>query len=176
MGSIFSGWHGRRSSRPYFDELLRISIADCKQYPQGDILFSWKGGLVTVRKIIVPVGCIQNAPRLQCARCGSACKVLYVTSGKACCRLCAGARYRSTSTGTTARAYIAGMKSLRRWKFDVKRPGGKPKWMRWATFERREDEALAAAPVIERVESAPYAILERIEKRGKRRKPPKMKA
>lgn len=171
MGNTFSGWHGRRSSRPYFDELVRISVADCKRYPAGDILFSWRGGLVTVRKIIIPVGCIQNAPRLQCARCGKACKVLYAASGKACCRLCAGARYRSTSTGATARAYIAGLKSFRRWKFDIKRPGGKPKWMRWPTFEKREAEAFAAMPAIEHVENAPYVTLERVERRGKRRKP-----
>lgn len=170
MGNFFSGWHGRRSSRPYFDELLRISVADCKRYPQGDILFSWRGGLVTVRKIIIPVGCIPNAPRLQCARCGTACKVLYSAAGKTCCRLCAGARYRSTSTGATTRAYIAGLKALRRCKFDLKRPGGKPKWTRWPTFERREAAALAAMPAIDHVEGAPYVILERIEMLGKRRK------
>lgn len=171
MGGYFSGWYGRRSSRPYFDELLRITIADCKQHQPSLILLPWRGGYVTVRKILAPAGFLANAPRLQCARCGRACKLVYVCNGVACCNTCTGARYRTQAESPACRAYRAAMKAFRRWKFDTSRPGGKPKWVRWPTFEKREADALAAAPAIERFESAPYAVLERIErKRGKRRK------
>jgi len=173
MGGYFSGWHGRRSSRPYFDELLRVTIADCKQYPPGLILLPWQGGCVAVRKIIAPAGCIADAPRLQCARCNRACKLVYISGGVACCNLCAGARYRSTCQSDLVRAYITAMKVFRRWKFDIKRPGGKPKWMRWPTFEKREAEVESVAPIIERHDFAPYILTERIKKmRGKRGRPP----
>lgn len=172
MGNIFSGWYGKRNPRPYFDELLRITIADCKQHPPGQLLLSWQGGHATVRKILAPAGFLANAPRLQCARCRRACKLIYVRDGVACCNTCAGARYRTQAESPARRAYRAAMKALRRWKFDTSRPGGKPKWQRWPTFERREDEALAAMPAIDHIEGAPYALLERIErKRGKRGRP-----
>ena len=173
MGGYLSGWHGRRSSRPFFDELLRITIVDCKQYPPGLILLPWQGGYVTVRKIIVPSGFLAVAARLQCASCGRACKVLYLHRA-ACCYRCAGARYRTQSESPSRRAYRTALKTLRRAKIEPGRKKWKPKWMRWPTYCRLTAEAEAVFPIVVRAENAPYALLAKLDApKRKRGRPPK---
>lgn len=49
MGNFLSGWHGRRSARPYFDALPRIAIGDIPAEDLGALrgysgrvpLFAW---------------------------------------------------------------------------------------------------------------------------------------
>lgn len=176
MGGYFSGWHGRRSSRPYFDELPRLTVADCKPYPPGLLRLSWKGGTATAWKIIVRAGCM-TAPCLQCAKCLRACKVLFATTAGLCCNHCTDARYRTTCESPTRRAVRRAKKIIRRCKIEPGRKGWKPKWMRWATYERLHAEAEAVSPIIEADEVAPHdalarleAKIERIRNRAARRK------
>lgn len=174
MGNIFSGWHGRRRPRPYFDELFRVTIADCKQYPPGLILFPWQGGYVAVRKILAPAGFFLEAPRLQCARCGRACTVLHGATAVACCKTCTGARYRSQAESPGRRAMRRAEMIWRRCKIDFKRPEGKPRWQRWPTYERLSAEAERVFPIIEAAECAPYDVLQRVmDMKPRRRGRPK---
>lgn len=173
MGGYLSGWHGRRSSRPFFDEFLRITIADCKQYPPGLILLPVAEQIVAVQKILAPAGFLFDAPRLQCAKCRRACKVLYLHRA-ACCYRCAGARYRTQSESPSRRAYRTALKTLRKAKIEPGRKKWKPKWMRWPTYCRLTAEAEAVFPIIERVENAPYALLAKLDApKRKRGRPPK---
>lgn len=59
-------------------------------------------------------------------------------------------------------------------KHDFKRPSAKPKWMRWATYDRLEAAADAVWPIIERDDGAPYAVIAKLRaprrKRGRPRK------
>lgn len=169
MGNIFSGWHGRRSSRPFFDELSRITIADCKPYPPGLILFPWQGGYVAVRKILAPAGFFLEAPRLQCARCGRACTVLHGAGAVGCCKACTGARYRTQSESPSRRALRRAEKIWRRCKIEPGRKEWKPKWMRWPTYRRLAAEADAVWPIIEAADFAPYESLKRMEREGGRK-------
>jgi hypothetical protein len=64
----------------------------------------------------------------------------------------------------------------RKCKHDFKRPSAKPKWMRWATYDRLEAAAEEVFPIIERAENAPYDAIQRMmtdmkpKKRGRPRK------
>lgn len=171
-GTIFSGWYGRRSGRPYFDELPRLSISDCKQFAPGLLTATAAGIRHPVELVLVPVGCM-TAPRLICAACHRACRVVYLR-GMACCYGCAGARYRSHSESPMRRAVRRAETVWRKCKHDFKRPSAKPKWMRWATYERLEAAADAVWPIIERDDSAPYAAVAKLRaprrKRGRPRK------
>lgn len=177
MGGILSGWHGRRSSRPYFDELPRLAIGECKGVSTGPLFLTAVGNHYTARLIRLPVGCC-HAPRFVCATCGRAVRVLYLFAGKGHCYLCAaagvGARYRTTSESPTRRAVRRAEKAFRRFKIDIHRPEGKPKWMRWATYRRLTAEVDAVMPIIERDHLAPFELLARVDaprrKRGRPRK------
>jgi hypothetical protein len=177
MGNVFSGWFGRRSSRPFFDELPRITIADCNQNEAGLAYFSCKGQTFTVRKIIVPIGCMA-VPRLICARCGRTCRVLYLC-GKARCYRCTGARYRTASESPSRRALRRAKKIFIKHAvaLDYKRPQAKPAWMRWPTFEKLSAEADAVWPIIEADENALYDAINKLESKldtpkRKRGRPP----
>ncbi|MEZ5617199.1 MAG: hypothetical protein R3E40_02805 [Rhodocyclaceae bacterium] len=178
MGGIFSGWHGRRSSRPYFDELPRIAAHECKSHPSGPIFMSAAGRHYTARLIRLWIG-FCAAPRFVCATCGRAVRVLYLRGGEGHCYCCTadriGARYRTTSESPTRRAVRRAEKVFRRAKIDVHRPGGKPKWMRWRTYEQLNAAADAVWPIIERAENAPFAMLAKADApRRKRGRPPKI--
>jgi hypothetical protein len=171
-GTIFSGWYGRRSMRPYFDELPRLAAGEYKHLAPGLLIVTAAGQSYTVRLVRVPSGCM-TAPRLICVGCRRACRVLYLRHTACCCR-CAGARYRSHSESPMRRAVRRANKVFRRWKIEPGRPAWKPKWMRWPTYERLSAEAEAVSPIIEAAESAPYAGLDKLRaprrKRGRPRK------
>jgi hypothetical protein len=164
MGNVFSGQFGRRSSRPFFDELPRITIADCNQNEAGLAYFPCKGQTFTVRKIIVPIGCMAAVPRLICSRCGRTCRVVYLRD-MACCYHCTGARYRTQAESPMRRAVRRSMKIFKKYatKIDCKRPEGKPAWMRWPTFEKLSAEANDALPVIERDENSMHDAIAGLE-------------
>jgi len=175
MGNVFSGWFGRRSDRPYFDELMRITIADCNQNEAGLAYFSCKGQTFTVRKIIVPIGCMA-VPRLICPRCGSTCRVVYLR-GMACCYRCTGARYRTQAESPSRRALRRAKKAFRARKLEPGRPAWKPKWQRWKTYDRLEAATLAALPIIEADENALHDAIDKLESKldtpkRKRGRPP----
>lgn len=171
-GTIFSGWFGRRSGKPYFDELPRLSAGEYKHLAPGVLIVTADGKSYTVRLVHVPSGCM-TAPRLICAACRRACRVVYLR-GMACCYRCAGARYRSHSESPMRRAVRRAEKVWRRAKVDIHRPGGKPRWQRWPTYERLSDAAEEVWPIIERADSAPYAAVAKLKaprrKRGRPRK------
>lgn len=142
MGNSLSGWHGRRSRRPYFDELARLSIGECKSHAPGVIAFSVGGRHFTVQAILVTLGCM-TVPRFVCPTCDQVCSVLYVADTP-CCRCCAGARYRSQSQSPHQRALRRAQKILDQFGKAVPgRSGKKPKWMRWATYKRHNEKARA---------------------------------
>ncbi len=171
-GTIFSGWYGRRSGRPYFDELARLSAGEYKHLAPGWLTVTVAGQSYTVRLVRVPSGCM-TAPRLICAVCHRPCKVLYLRHTACCCR-CTGARYRSHSESPMRRAVRRAETIWRKCKHDFKRPSAKPKWMRWPTYERLASAADAVWPIIERAEGAPYAAVAKLRaprrKRGRPRK------
>ncbi|WIM06844.1 MAG: hypothetical protein OHM77_06145 [Candidatus Nitricoxidivorans perseverans] len=175
MGGTFSGWHGRRSSRPYFDELPRLAVGDCKSHPPGPVFLTAAGRHYTARLIRIPVG-FCRVPRLVCATCGRAVRVLYLRAGEGHCCRCTDARYRTTSESPSRRAVRRAEKIWRRAKIDIHRLGGKPKWMRWPTFERLQAAADAVWPIIERDDCAGYELLARLDApRRKRGRPPKVR-
>lgn len=171
-GTIFSGWYGRRSGRPYFDELPRIAAGEYKHLAPGLLTVIADAKSYAVRLVRIPSGCM-TAPRLICARCGRGCKVLYLR-GMACCYRCAGARYRSHSESPMRRAVRRAKKIFKR-KLEPGRPAWKPKWQRWATYDRLEAAADAVWPIIERDDNAFNDSIARIrdmkpKKRGRPRK------
>ncbi len=171
-GTIFSGWYGRRSGRPYFDELPRLAAGEYKHLAPGLLTVTADAKSYAVRLVRVSSGCM-TAPRLICARCGRGCKVLYLR-GMASCYRCTGARYRSHSESPMRRAVRRAEMVFRRWKIEPGRKEWKPKWMRWPTYERLSAEAEAVSPMIEAAESAPFAGLDKLRaprrKRGRPRK------
>lgn len=171
-GTIFSGWYGRRSGRPYFDELPRLAAGEYKHLAPGLLIVTAAGQIYTVRLVQLRVGCM-TAPRLICACCRRPCRVLYLHH-TVCCYRCAGARYRSHSESPMRRAVRRAEKVWRQCKIDYKRPEGKPRWMRWPTYERLSAAADAVWPIIERADSAPYAAIAKLRaprrKRGRPRK------
>lgn len=171
MGNCFSGWHGRRSSRPYFDELPRLVAADISAGDPDSAWIIWRG--VAVRLVRVSTGCCRS-PRLICARCGRVCRVIYLTAVP-CCYRCTGARYRTQSESPGRRAVRRAEKILRRNRIEPGRKEWKPKWMRWPTYERLSAAAEVAAEIIMQAEEAPRALLRRIEamKPRRRGRPPK---
>lgn len=173
-GNLFSGWYGRRSGRPYFDELPRIAAGEYKHLAPGLLTLTAAGQRFTVRLVRVLSGCM-TAPRLICARCGRSCRVIYLR-GMACCYRCTGAIYRTHSESPARRAVRRAMKIFRR-KLEPGRPAWKPKWQRWATYDRLEAAADAVLPIIERDDNAFDDAIARIrdlkpKKRGRPRKQP----
>jgi hypothetical protein len=171
-GTIFSGWYGRRSGRPYFDELPRLAAGEYKHLAPGLLIVTAAGQSYTVRLVRVPSGCM-TAPRLICARCGKACRVLYGL-GAARCHVCTPAIYRTHSESPMRRAVRRANKIFKR-KLEPGRPAWKPKWQRWATYERLEAAADAVWPIIERDDNAFHNTITRIrdlkpKKRGRPRK------
>lgn len=157
MGNFMSGWYGRRSARPFFDELPRIAIGDIPAEDAGATWLLWQGA--AVRIVRVPQGFGQVA-RLICSRCDRTCTVIYF-AGAPCCYRCTGARYRSHSESPGRRALRRAKRIFRRCKIEPGRKEWKPKWMRWPTYRRLTAEAEAAFPIIEAAECAPYDVLQR---------------
>lgn len=171
-GTIYSGWYGRRSGRPYYDELPRLAAGECRHLAPGWVTATAAGQSYTVQLVHLPVGCM-IVPRLICSVCRRACKVVYLR-GTACCCRCTGARYRSHSEGPSRRALRRAKTVWQQSKHDFKRPEGKPRWMRWPTYERLSAAADAVWPIIERDDMALYTGLDKLRaprrKRGRPRK------
>jgi hypothetical protein len=175
-GTIFSGWYGRRSSRPYFDELPRIAASEYKHLAPGLLIVTAAGQSYSVQLVRVPSGCM-TAPRLICAHCSKACRVLYGL-GAARCHICTPALYRTHSESPMRRAVRAAFNVWRQCKIDYKRPARKPRWQRWPTYARLSAAAEEVFPIIDRAENAPYDAIQRMmtdmkpKKRGRCRSPP----
>jgi len=162
MGSPLSGWYGRRSSRPYFDELPRLAIGDVAAEDRGATWLIWQGS--TVRLTRIPQNLGGTALRFFCSRCNCTARVIYFAAAP-CCYRCTNARYRTHSERPSRRALRAALKVFRRHKVDYSRPSAKPKWQRWPTFERRDAEAEAVFPVIEAAECFPFVAAKRMRRR-----------
>lgn len=135
--------------------------------------FSWKGQTFTVRKIIVPIGCMEDVPRLICSKCGRTCRVVYLRD-MACCYRCTGARYRTQAESPMRRAVRRAKKAFRAQKLEPGRPAWKPKWQRWETYDRLEAAADAALPIIEADENALHDEIDKLSApRRKRGRPVK---
>lgn len=171
-GNLFSGWYGRRSGKPYFDELPRLAAGEYRHHAPGLLILNTAGQSYTVRLVRVPSGCM-TAPRLICARCGRSCRVVYLRT-VACCYRCTGAIYRTHSESPARRAVRRAKKIFKR-KLEPGRKYWKPKWQRWATYDKLEAAADAVLPIIERGDNAISDAIARIrdlkpKKRGRPRK------
>lgn len=180
MGTIFSGWYGRRSSKPYFDELPRLAAGDYKHLEPGLLTIAVAGKSYTVQLVRIPSGCMTR-PSFICASCGKHCRALYLHR-MACCWRCTGAIYRSYSESPKRRAVRAALKVWKKQKLEPGRKHWKPKWQRWPTYERLEAAAEAVAHIITANDCAPYEALARLEAsyaaklnapKRKRARPPK---
>ncbi len=174
MGNVFSGWHGRRSDRPYLDELPRIAIGDFKALPPvGTLAIVADGKQYRLQIERVGNGCCHSS-RFICSVCHRAVRVLHLSDGQARCPRCTGARYRSTCESSSRRALRKAEAILRQAKTDIHRPGAKPKWIRWPTFIRWCEQADAAIQVIERELNTPYDLIRKADQpkrpRGRPRK------
>lgn len=69
----------------------------------------------------------------ECPCCRGRCEVLYQRAGRFACRLCQKVSYSSQSGSAHDRA------NARSHQLHALIEAGKPKWQRWATFERLED-------------------------------------
>lgn len=163
MGSPLSGWYGRRSSRPYFDELPRLAIRNVPAEDRGATWLIWQGSAVRLTRIPQNLG--GTSLRFFCSRCNSTARVIYFAAAP-CCYRCTGARYRTHSESSSRRALRAALKVFRHHKIEPGRKGWKPKWMRWPTFERRDAEAAAVFPVIEAAECFPFVAAKRMRRRN----------
>ena len=160
MGNCHSGWHGRRSARPFFDELPRLAVSEVKPFTVGDLTLSTGGQSYWLKAIWITVGCM-TVPRFVCPACHRAVKVVYIGFG-ACCYRCTGARYRTQSESPGRRAVRRALRIFRRCKVEPGRKAWKPKWQRWPTYERLSAEAERVFPIIEAAECAPYDVLQRV--------------
>ena len=160
MGNCLSGWYGRRSSRPYFDELPRLAVSEVKPFSPGLLAISTGGQSYRLKAIRIPIGCM-TVPRFVCPACHRAVKVVYI-GFRACCYRCTGARYRTQSESPSRRAVRRAERIFRRCKVESGRKEGKPKWQRWPTYERLSAEAERVFPIIEADECAPYDVLQRV--------------
>lgn len=172
-GNLFSGWYGRRSSKPYFDELPRIAAGEYKHLAPSVLILTAAGQSYIVHLVRITPGCM-TAPRFICACCGRYCRVVYLRK-VACCYRCAGAIYRTHSLSPANRAVCRARKIFRARKLEPGRPAWKPKWQRWATYDRLEAAADAVWPIIERDDNAFADAIARIrdlkpKKRGRPRK------
>ena len=91
-----------------------------------------------------------------CPVCARRCEVLYLRARRFACRKCQRVAYRSQSGGPIDRLIHKSQK--------LRTPieNGKPKWMRWATFERRWELAYAVEEVVDSRSAARWAGLLRL--------------
>ena len=81
-------------------------------------------------------GCGYGGSRrwFSCPVCGGRCEVLYMRSRRFACRSCQRVSYSSQSGSAHDRL------NARYHRLNAKVEGGKPKWQRWATFNKLEDK------------------------------------
>lgn len=154
MGNRFSGWHGRRSHRPYFDELLRVAIADIPAV-NSDAWFYIGGCAVRLVRVKHGWG---HGTRLICAKCRKTCRVVYLSTAL-CCYRCTDARYRSQSEAPGRRAVRRAERVMGRLQVDLSRPAYKAKWLRWPKYLRMSAEAEKAGELVADAGIAPSDAL-----------------
>lgn len=118
-GNIFSGHYGRRSTKPYLDQLPRVPIGQlpkCKVAGSSSVFIPFDGSVHRVAVMQARVGAMQQY-RFICARCGKRCRILYLSTLLAC-RCCTDARYRSQSESAATRRQRRAYKVLRTAKLD----------------------------------------------------------
>lgn len=155
-GNSFSGHFGRRSTRPYLEEIPRIYAdqaagLDLSHRPCS--LFVPCNGMVhRVAVMQVRVGAM-NQYRFICKQCGSRCRILYLATS-AVCRNCNGSRYRTQSESSATRLRRRAYKFLKTAKLDLIYPENKIPHRHWKTHYR----------VLEATERAVGIIMERNER------------
>jgi hypothetical protein len=148
-GNIFSGYYGRRSLKPYLDQLPRVSMGQLsKSMEDGSatVFIRSKGLMHSTRIMRVRIGAVQQY-RFICARCGSRCRILYL-SAEPSCRSCTGARYRSQSESSVIRLQRRAYKILKTLKFDTLDAKQKKTGRHWSTHLRALQAAERAIGII----------------------------
>ena len=90
----------------------------------------------------------------QCPCCGGRAAVLFMRSGRFACRKCQKISYTSQSGSETSRGYATYH------RLHALIEAGKPKWQRWATFQRLEDRFARAD---ERANQSLLKVVERLQ-------------
>lgn len=201
MGGFGSGWFGQRGGGLTLDDLPKIDVNQWKRdgqlMPGSWFTVKW----TEARRITAMVDVYVYAERIAltcdhatqhvsllrtpgtlggfrtwfaCPRCKRRCAKLFLSGGFFACTECLGLPYQAQRESPGRRALRRATKICRQVRIEQGRPGWKPKWQRWATYDRLHDAADAVFPIIERDECALYTGLDKLRaprrKRGRPRK------
>jgi hypothetical protein len=201
MGGFGSGWWGQRGGGLTLDDLPKIDVnkwnREGRLTPGSWFTVKWKeAGRITAtvdvyvhadRIALTCNAATQHINLLRtpgtlggfrtwfaCPYCKRRCAKLFLSGRFFACTECLGLPYQAQRESPGRRAVRRAEKIWRQCKYDFKRPAGKPRWMRWPTYERLSAVAEEVFPIIEAAENAPYAGLEKLKaprrKRGRPRK------
>jgi hypothetical protein len=126
-GNSFSGHFGRRSTRPYLEEIPRVYAVQAtglnlSHKPRG-VFIPFNGMMHRVAVMQVRVGAM-NQCRFICKQCGNRCRILYLGTS-AVCRDCNGSRYRTQIESTATRFRHRAYKFLETANLDLIHPENK---------------------------------------------------
>ena len=151
MGGSGSGWYGRRSPRPRVDDLHPLSVASLSRAGVLGNPCAATPITVWIRNVNVHLPVEATRQRFGgfrwwfvCPNCGSRSTKLYLreVAAHVSCRVCLRLRYTSQSLSMPERwRHRAGVLFRRAGCHADDSYYYKPKWMRWATFNRLIDEA-----------------------------------
>lgn len=99
----------------------------------------WRDASQTILTTTTPCHLGGSRPWFLCPICGDRAAVLYLRSSRFACRQCQRVSYTSQSGSALSRAID------RYHRIDALVMAGKPKWQRWATFDRLLDQHEAAS-------------------------------
>ena len=88
----------------------------------------------TISTTTTPCALGGSRPWFECPRCRGRCALLYLRCGRFACRSCQQVSYTSQSGSESDRVHA------RYHRLEALIDNGKPKWQRWATFNRLEDK------------------------------------
>ncbi len=203
MGGFGSGWWGQRGGGLTLDDLPKIDVNEWKR--EGQLTpGSWFSVRWTeARRVTAMVDVYVYADRVAltcdhatqhvsllrtpgtlggfrtwfaCPYCKRRCAKLFLSGRFFACTECLGLPYQAQRESPGRRAVRRAKKICRQVRIEQGRPGWKPKWQRWATYDRCHDAADAVFPIIDRAENAPYDAIQRMKtdmkpkKRGRPRK------
>lgn len=125
--NAWSWWRGDQPSGS-----IRFTVGECSirlNYSAGD-----KDASQTIQTTTTPCAYGGSRRWFSCPTCTGRCEVLFMRSGRFACRSCQRVSYRSQSGSEHDRL------NTRYHRLNNLVAAGKPKWQRWATFDRLEDK------------------------------------
>jgi hypothetical protein len=203
MGGFGSGWWGKRGGGLTLDDLPKIDVnlwnREGQLTPGSWFTLKWKeAGWITAtvdvyvhadRIALTCNAATQHVNLLRtpgtlggfrtwfaCPYCKRRCAKLFLSGRLFACTECLGLPYQAQRESPGRRALRRAEKIFRRNRIEPGRPSWKPKWMRWATYERLHDAVDAVFPIIEAADNAPYSLLAKLNAPRRPRGRPKKSA